>query len=149
MMLGFTGPVGGMTPAQKETVLRLFQELPLTMLHHGMCVGADAEAHYLARAVGANITGHPPRNPKLYQLSLACEHLRPAYDYLTRDKHIVAEGINGLIATPETYVEPSSTRGDGTWTTINYARRAGRPIWFVWRDGTVTRENETATTLAL
>lgn len=100
MTIGFTGTSSGMTPQQLATVRRLFSELRLTHLHHGDCVGADAQAHHLAREFSAYITVHPPSNDKLRAFCLGGEGRKPV-GYLTRNRHIVTEGIDGLIATPK------------------------------------------------
>lgn len=140
MTLGFTGPSHGMTERQAVTVLRLFKDLPLTKLHHGLCVGADATAHLLAREAAAYVVGHPPTDEKLTAKWLICDERRPQFSYLVRNRHVVAEGIHGLIATPKSRNEPNNFRGNGTWTTIGYARQANRRIWLVWPDGTFTEE---------
>ena len=61
--------------------------------------------------------------------------------YLKRNHDIVAAGVDGLIAAPKDFVQPASLRGQGTWTTIGYARKAGRRIWIVWPDGTFKTED--------
>ena len=55
------------------------------------------------------------------------------------DLSVVAEGVNGLIAAPGGFVEE---RRSGTWATIRYARQAGRRIWVVKPDGSVSFEAE-------
>jgi len=131
-----------MTASQLVTVLRLFRELPLTQLHHGWCIGADAQAHALARNVGAHIVGHPPSDTsKQASLRLAdFAGIHKTYAYLTRNRHIIRDGVDGLIAAPKDFVQPKSLRGQGTWTTVGYARQAGRRIWIVFPDGTFKEE---------
>jgi hypothetical protein len=144
MTLGFTGTSRGMMQRQRATVRYLFGELELTDLHHGDCVGADAQAdedaiHYLS---AVNIVVHPPtvstkrafRQPRAWRLVLDPK------PYLKRNRDIVAAGIDGLIAAPKDSVEPRNKRGQGTWTTIGYARQAGRRIWIVFPDGTFREE---------
>lgn len=142
--LGFTGTSSGMTPQQLATVRRLFMEMRLMHLHHGDCIGADAQAHYLARELGAYITVHPPSNDKLRAFCPGGEGRKPV-GYLTRNRHIVAEGIDGLVVAPKDYQQPKNLRGQGTWTTLGYARQAGRRVWIVFPDGTYTSENPSKT----
>lgn len=139
MTLGFTGTKHGMTDVQLRRVLTLFHELPLTELHHGDCVGADAEAHTLARTQGALIILHPPTDVTRRAFCRDAYEIREPSTYLTRNRHIVQEGIDGLIAAPREMSTPASLRGHGTWTTIGYARQAERKIWIVLPDGTVER----------
>lgn len=143
MILGFTGTSRGMSDRQKLTVRALFQE-HLTELHHGWCIGADAEAHALAKEVCANIVGHPPSDTtRMADLPVRdFARIYPSYRYLTRNRHIVRDGIDGLIATPKTFIQPASLIGEGTWTTIGYARQARRDIWIVYPDGTVQVEDQ-------
>lgn len=141
MRYGFTGTSQGMTVAQRNAVRKLFQER-LKILHVGDCVGADAEAYEEAIALGAHIVGHPPLDPKLRAFCdyRAPNEVRPPKKYLARNKDIVEEGRDGLIAAPRQMTEPRNKRGEGTWTTIGYARDAGRRIWIVLPDGTVQEE---------
>jgi hypothetical protein len=146
MTLGFTGTEHGMTPAQLETVRQLFRSLPLTHLHHGDCVGADAEAHRLALEVGAWITIHPPLQRKLRAF---CQPhyapspivVKPELPYLVRNTNIANEGCHGLIATPPGFTEVMRGNGGGTWSTVRRARKRKRPIWVVLPDGTIQHEN--------
>jgi hypothetical protein len=146
MILGFTGTQRGMTPPQRETLAWLFEHLRLHELHHGDCIGADAQAHGLAFALkkrwSVRIVGHPPTSgtKRAYCPDLDFEH-EPA-DYLIRNLAIVQAGVDGLVACPKDFHEPRSLRGQGTWTTIGYARRKvkNRPRWIIFPDGSHTIE---------
>jgi hypothetical protein len=127
-----------MTPQQVETVSGLFELLGLTELHHGDCIGADADAHKLARACSARIVLHPPRLDR-HRAWCHGDLVRDSYDYLTRNKHIV-DDTSGLIATPKSAVEMTRS---GTWSTVRYARKLNRPVWIVFPDGShKTEEGE-------
>lgn len=141
MIFGFTGTHFGWTQRQRETVRYLFRELQLTELHHGDCVGSDAQADREAHACGAAVYAHPPSDPKLRAFCKSPTVVLPPKPYLKRDRDIVAAGTDGLIATPRQMQEPASKRGEGTWTTIGYARQAKRHIWIVFPDGTFKEEN--------
>jgi hypothetical protein len=125
LILGFTGTSRGMTQRQRATVRYLFSELMLRTLHHGICVGADVEAHREAEEIEAYIVGHPPTDQKSMFQGLKFDELRKPFGYLTRNRHIVAEGVDGLIAAPKDFVEPANLRGQGTWTTIGYRPQGG------------------------
>src|SRR5678810_277653 len=142
MIIGFTGTQRGMTEPQCITVFRLLRALAVTELHHGWCIGADAEVHLLAKELGIVLVGHPPSDiKKKAPLDINdFTHVRAPYAYLTRNRHIVREGINGLIATPKDFLPPASLRGQDTWTTIGYARAAGRKRWIVVPDGSFRDE---------
>ena len=138
MTLGFTGTQRGMAQRQRATVRYLFKELQLTELHHGDCVGADEEANDDAHGMGATVCVHPPIDPKKRAYCRGKVH--QAKPYLERNKDIVAAGVDGLIAAPKDFVRPASLRGQGTWTTIGYALKAGRRVWIVAPDGTFKEE---------
>ena len=149
--LGFTGTQTGMTLEQKAAVRGLLPQVEFT-LHHGDCIGADAQVHELCRTRPklARIVIHPPVN----QDKRACCSLEPEFagfaimprrPYLDRNKRIVVAGVDGLIGTPKEMSEPARLRAGGTWATIRMARRAGRFIAIVWPDGTISMENGTKT----
>lgn len=137
MILGFTGTQEGMRPRQLKAVRQLLYNC--TELHLGDCVGADAEAHAIAAETGTKTVGHLPSNGGRRAFLYYDEEREPK-PYLARNKDIVAEGVDGLIAAPKDFVQPTNLRGQGTWTTIGYARKAGRRIWIVWPDGHVEEE---------
>lgn len=142
MTIGFTGTSQGMTQRQRATVHYLFGELVLTVLHHGDCVGADAQAHKIALDLAASVVVHPPSDPKLRAFCMGDVTVtvlgpRP---YLARNKDIVLRGVDGIIAAPKDFIAPASLRKQGTWTTIGYARKAKRRLWIVYPDGTFKEE---------
>lgn len=124
MRIGFTGTRQGMTPFQLGQVAELFSKTENLVLHHGDCIGADAQAHERARFYNAvRVVIHPPTNPKQRAFCLGDE-LRKKYPYLIRNMHIVDE-TELLIATPS---GPEVFRGSGTWQAIRYARKIGRRL---------------------
>jgi len=129
MHVGFTGPRTGMTAAQCYAVVALllknidaaYQEI--ITVHHGCCIGADAEFADMCRG-RAFIVGHPPL-VKAFESWPAidlCHELMPAAPYHVRNQAIVDEsGV--MIATPrESQPQPAG----GTWMTIRMALRALR-----------------------
>lgn len=122
MKIGFTGTQLGMTSAQKDA-LRTLLTGKSGEFHHGDCVGADAEAHDIARALGLWIIGHPPSDGRKRAYKFVDER-REEKPYLDRNKDIVAE-TEVLVATPAQSAEQLRS---GTWSTVRYARKLRRKI---------------------
>lgn len=134
--VGFTGTQTGMTDQQMSAfneMLSMFMVPSGIHFHHGDCVGADAEAHQIARNLGLHIIIHPPEIERLRAFCTGDE-LRPPAPYIARDHRIVDES-SVLLATPATREEVLRS---GTWTTIRYARRQGLPIFIVQPNGLIT-----------
>ena len=143
MILGFTGTSHGMTQRQKATVSYLFNELPLHILHHGDCIGADEQAHRMAMKLSAHIVVHPPNDPKkrafCWRSSDSPEVIISlTKPYLARNRTIVENARDGIIAAPRSSQE---TIRSGTWYTVRYARKIKRRIWIVFPDGTFKEES--------
>ena len=139
--LGFTGTRHGMTTAQMTAVhdyaayvrtVNDCEDIERYEWHHGDCVGSDAQSHVIATVLRCWTVVHPPVNGKLRAW---CEgdQILPARDYLSRDWDIVHD-TGELIATPKDF-SPVRRTG-GTWTTIGYAVRLGRPVRVCLPDGT-------------
>lgn len=133
--LGFTGTREGMTPEQMERCRIVLAGLNQSELHHGDCVGADADMHAIARFHGVErIVSHPSTFGSLRAYCAAdftCQPLPP----LTRNA-IIARECHTLIATPREDHQPRRTRS-GTWHTVRYAREIRRDVMVVWPDGTL------------
>jgi hypothetical protein len=120
MKIGFTGTQHGISIRQKE-ILR--QELSLaTEFHHGDCIGADEEAHEIARELELYIVVHPPKN---YAKRAWCtgDVTLPERDYLERN-HLIVDHTDKLIGCSRFNREELRS---GTWSTIRYAKRIGKP----------------------
>jgi len=130
MKVGFTGTRSGMTEAQRREVTALLVRLETEQLHHGDCIGADADAHAIARSLDIAVVLHPPSDPKARAFCEGAASEHPPKAYLTRNKAIVAE-TDVLIATPW----GPEQRRSGTWATIRHARTLERPCYVVMRDG--------------
>lgn len=139
MRIGFTGTRHGMSAAQQLAVRRLFEtyKLSIVEMHHGDCIGADAQAHVLMREVclTATITiwpcvplGHPAR------AGMAADITMPVAPALQRNLEIV-EHATMLIATPQTDVEVIRS---GTWATIRYGRKLGLRGRVILPNGSIT-----------
>ena len=115
LKFGFTGTRKGMSQPQKNFVQALLKRHG-GQLHHGDCIGADAEAHELAKALGCHITVHPPANEE-YRAHKAGDVILPPAGYDVRNAQIVLSS-DVLIAAPANQLEVG-----GTWRTINFFRR--------------------------
>lgn len=133
MIAGFTGTQLGMTYKQGERLLLLLKRLNTAEMHHGDCIGADAEVHVMCLDLGIRTVGHPPIvGDKRAFCSFDFEH--PPLPYLERDNEIVQQS-EVLFAAPK---EAKEQLRSGTWATIRYARKKGLPIFIVRPDGTWT-----------
>jgi hypothetical protein len=131
MIIGFTGTSHGMTEEQSTTVVDLLGQLGATELHHGDCIGADAQAHNLARSLKIRIVVHPPIE-SIKRAFCQGGHVAERFKYLQRNKHIV-DASHVLIAAPRT----SETLRSGTWSTVRYARKQSRTIYVIHPDGRI------------
>lgn len=132
---GFTGTRHGLTPPQRNALLSEIGVLH-GWLHHGDCVGADAYAHALAVSFGLLVQIHPPIAPELRAWCRDADVVLEPAPHLVRNRAIV-DATKLLIATP---VSEEVLRS-GTWSTVRYARRIGRPVVLVMPDGSVRRED--------
>ncbi len=123
MDVGFTGTREGMTPRQQEDLRKTLLSLGQGVFHHGDCIGADAEAHRIARDLGWLIVIHPPENEKA-RAFMAADAVRKPEAYMTRNAAIVRESLV-LIAAPKTPVEQIRS---GTWATVRRARFMERTV---------------------
>lgn len=132
MSLGFTGTKHGMTHAQHSKIAAMLTEFRPDRVHHGDCVGADAEFHDLVRELLPEtvIEIHPPLDSKLRAWKEGDIVHEPA-PYLERDSHIVRD-CEWLWASPSGFEEVIRS---GTWFTARRARATGRPVVIVWPDG--------------
>lgn len=133
-ILGFTGTRDGMTLAQIVTVDMLTMNSFHTV-HHGDCVGADADMHAIARSNQQWVVGHPPSDPKLRAF---CEFdemwIEKPYYHRNRD---IVDCSSVLLATPKEMEEQAK---GGTWYTVGYARTKKKPLIIVWPDGEYKKE---------
>jgi hypothetical protein len=138
---GFTGTSDGMTMAQKYS-LRNFLLGGDGEFHHGDCVGADAEGHGIALECGYCPILHPPTNyAKRAWCEVPARLMRREKPYLDRNRDIVDETV-ALIATPAEFEEQQ--RG-GTWYTVRYARKRGKPIVLILPDGSIKQTSPVRT----
>lgn len=124
--VGFTGTRRGMTGSQWASLTALLkafcQRYDRVEFHHGQCIGADEEAASIAKELGCWIVSHPPTNQKAIS-NFAFDEARAPRPYLQRNNGIVNEADVVLAAPGEIEEQLRS----GTWATIRYARRSGKP----------------------
>lgn len=124
--IGFTGTRRGMTGSQWASLTSLLRALSQRFerveFHHGQCIGADEEAASIAKEVGCWIVSHPPTNQKAVS-DFAFDESRAPRPYLQRNHGIVDE-TDIMLAAPGEIEEQLRS---GTWATVRYARRVGKP----------------------
>ncbi len=131
-ILGVTGSREVRYGAQVQQVALLLKEWQVTELHHGDCVGADAEVHREARRTKQNprIIIHPPLHAG-WRAYCVGDLILPKKEYIARNHDIVASS-DAMIALPKSEVEE---RRSGTWATVRYAREHGVPVLIILPDG--------------
>lgn len=142
--LGFTGTRTEPTDKQAIALWRLLRRKWVgkfnVIVHHGGCVGADAMMDEYARQHNWGVILHPPIKQD-YEATLPIYQRRTELvckSYLSRNQDIVTD-CDLLLAVPKTTQWRARS---GTWSTINYARKQGKSIWFVYPDGQVALETE-------
>lgn len=137
MRLGFTGTQDGMQTWQQQGVFDEMMMMQPSEAHHGLCVGADEEFDAMLGYADKSciVHGHPPINTAKMAKNCQCDVMHEPEEYLVRNRDIV-DATDWLIAAPKGPEEQRS----GTWSTVRYARRLGRPVTIVWPDGSITRE---------
>lgn len=142
MRIGFTGTRYGLTVEQMESLADLFtlfvRQAGVSEFHHGDCIGSDEQAHYLAQYFLVPVTIHPPLRGDLRAFCQRAAAIRAADQYLQRNRNIV-DDTDILIATPRSF---TPERRSGTWATVNYARKIGRPIFIINPDGETIVEQD-------
>jgi hypothetical protein len=132
--VGLTGTRDGMTIQQYAAVTQVLAELGPAWLHHGDCVGADADAHSIAEQLGIKTHIHPPANTT-YRAYCDGDAYEESASYLVRDRHLV-DRTSVLIAAPNGFTD----QGGGTWYTIRYARSQRKRVIIVFPNGTIREE---------
>jgi hypothetical protein len=139
MNLGFTGTRHGARVDQMLALVRVIDRLRPAEFHHGCCVGADADvAHHARWGAGhaaCRVVGHPSTLKGMTdQGAIDDSHeVREPKPPLARNRDIVNES-DALIACPNESVEQLHS---GTWATVRYARKQGKPVTLILPDGTV------------
>lgn len=135
MIIGFTGTREGMSLRQKMALVALLRDLRPSAMHHGDCIGADAQAHLLASMLAIPLYLHPAAGKGedgmhvLCARSLAYASRAEPLPPLARNALIVV-ACDVLIAAPLTDTEEMRS---GTWHTVRLAREAGKRVEILGR----------------
>lgn len=132
MKMGITGTRNGATTAQSVVLISVLFEMEPEEVHHGNCVGVDDLFVTLARDLVDDviIVSHPPKDAKL-ESRFQSDIVLPRQDYLDRNKSIV-DSVDYMVGVPSGSREALRS---GTWATIRYAKKVGRPLMVVYPDG--------------
>ena len=132
----FTGTRKGMSREQKRSVFKLLHNAVDLQVRHGGCHGADTDFHQIALKEGLVIYVHPgdAQQATAFQGGRCIVHT-PPLPYLKRN-HIMVDYCDALIACPSGQERVRS----GTWATVRYARRQGKPIFLVQKGGRILEE---------
>ena len=145
MEIGFTGTRNGMTGAQSQRFYVWLNNVKWkeVILHHGCCIGADEDAHNLFQQLlehrkdrSGYTSQHPPLNRIAISLNLPFRNgdtTFPSKPYLQRN-HDIVDACGILIATPG---QVNEVLRSGTWATIRYAKKQGKPVRIIQPDGTI------------
>jgi hypothetical protein len=128
LKIGFTGARMGMSVNQILEVTELLSIYRVVELHHGDCVGADAEVHAIAKGMDIYVVVHPPLDPK-HRAWCEGDEMRDELPYIERNHNIVDE-TQRLIVAPRTDHE---IRRSGTWATYRYAKDQAKVMWLLKR----------------
>lgn len=129
--VGFTGTQVGMNAHQLDLVsveLQKLKEQGATEFHHGVCIGADTQAHFLAKHLGYKIVGHPPVDESKMTKGLEFDFLFEPNTHLARNRNIV-NLVDHMIATPQQHGEVVRS---GTWYTVRYTMKMNKPITIIY-----------------
>ncbi len=128
MIVGFTGTQLGMSQKQRDALRKLLTRLGPRELHHGDCIGADAEANEIAIDLGIRTIGHPPKNPKK-RAYCECNMWYAPKEYIQRN-HLMVDMCDHIIVAPKSDTQIIRS---GTWATYRYAIKHERPTTILER----------------
>lgn len=134
MKVGFTGTRTGMTEPQVATLVKLIHCLLPTELHHGCCIGSDQQAHEMVLLSDGNqikLMAHPPKNKSQAFEPIGAHTIFPEAEFIKRNHNIVdkTEELIAISRTKEWELR------SGTWATIRYAQKLGRPVHIIYPNG--------------
>lgn len=123
VILGVTASREGLTGRQRDFFRHWIARA--SEVHHGDCLGGDAEAHAIALEAGVPVILHPPVDPRYRAFCQGAALVFKPLPYLERNRRIV-DSVEVMLGAPREAVEPAPAPGQGTWSTIRYARKRER-----------------------
>jgi hypothetical protein len=136
LVVGLTGTRGGMTLEQAATAAAWFAERhgQIRELHHGDCVGVDAEIHDMIREVDPRvwIVGHPPTDGKM-RAGCECDQTRSPRASAECIRYVAGESAV-VLALPARSREQTS---DPVWRAVAYTRNIRKRVDLILPDGTL------------
>lgn len=134
--IGMTGTRDGMSQEQKNAYEKYIQALDEKLiLHHGDCIGADADAHDIAVRHNIKTHIHPPIKD-VHRAFKEGDYSEEEKSYFARNRDIV-DSAALVLGFPKLMKE---TKG-GTWYTINYTKNKGTPLVIIWPNGELEYHN--------
>jgi len=138
--LGISATRKGMTEEQLRVLRHIMGQGMFDWLHHGdgppAKTSGDSQAHKLARRLGLKIHTHPMVGVKLHNHANVREKPKKP---ITRN-HDIVKAVDEMTLCPSSTKE--ELRGSGTWATIRYCRKVGKPATIIWPDGSRTHLNK-------
>jgi hypothetical protein len=135
--VGFTGTQKGWTLRQRDATIDVLLKLRASgflWMHNGDCIGADKLAYFIWINSGGKVFGHVPDNDDKRFFGIYNEEADPK-PYLERNKEIV-QASDIVVGTPG---ERTEVTRSGTWATLRYCKKIGRPRILVFPSGEVER----------
>lgn len=128
-----------MTEEQKKMSKHFLLTLEASVFNHGDCDGADHDAHNIAVECGNISIKKRPCNLDFQRaFTTEGECVAEPEAPLDRNKKIVDDG-DVLVAAPG---EMEEELRSGTWATIRYAKKIGKPTIIIWPNGHITRTDK-------
>lgn len=132
----------GLTKEQRLAAANFFirddVQFDLEVFRHGGCIGGDEELEYLASSLTeALIICHRGDTPEKWADARYSHEFVDPLPNLERNHEMVDDAEHLLACTGEAF----EVQRSGTWATIRYARKQGKPITLIFPDGTVKEEN--------
>ena len=145
MILGFTGTRRGLTQPQRAALPSILATLPERVLYGG-AVGADEEFHaFIMDVILDPHSTYPAGRVEIEVYPAIGRRWNDPHDWVVVHKalpplernRIIAERCDHLLACP---AEPTEQQRGGTWSTVRYARKAGKPVTVINPDGSVVEK---------
>lgn len=141
MKICFTGTRQGMSDVQRDRVAIVFQQLrrpnETSYLLHGACHGADREAHPLVQFREMFPSNREQRD-WANKVRQSGDIVHEINIFPIDRNHQTVDKCNAVVAAPN---ESNEVLRSGTWATIRYARKMKKPLYIVYPDGDLQKEN--------